>query len=65
MMNFNLDGSQPSSRYFSYASMVIPRNDAFIGNGDLIASRYLTAWEAFREPISSFWEPRFAMQAPK
>ena len=37
MMNFNLDGSQPSSRYFSYASMVIPRNDAFIGNGDPIA----------------------------
>lgn len=37
MMNFNLDGSQPSSRYFSYASMVIPSNDAFIGNGDPIA----------------------------
>lgn len=36
-MNFNLDGSQPSSRYFSYASMVIPSNDAFIGNGDPIA----------------------------
>lgn len=37
MMNFNIDGSQPSSRYFSYASMVIPSNDAFIGNGDPIA----------------------------
>jgi hypothetical protein len=33
-MNFVLDGSQPESRYFSYAAMVIPSNDAFIANGD-------------------------------
>jgi len=29
---FALDPQSPSSRYFSYASMVIPSNDAFIGN---------------------------------
>lgn len=31
---FNLDGSNPNARYFSFASMVIPSNDAFIGNDD-------------------------------
>ena len=33
-MNFVIDGSLPESRYFSYASMVIPSNDAFIANGN-------------------------------
>lgn len=32
-----LDGSLPSSRYFSYAAMVIPSNDAFIANEDPVA----------------------------
>ena len=36
-MTFDLDGSLPSSRYFSYASMVIPSNDAFIANGNPLA----------------------------
>ena len=31
---FSLDAISPSDRYFSYASMVIPSNDAFIGNGN-------------------------------
>ena len=31
---FALDPASPSGRYFSYASMVIPSNDAFIGNGN-------------------------------
>lgn len=31
---FDLDGSLASSRYFSYASMVIPSNDAFVANDD-------------------------------
>lgn len=31
---FNLDPLDPTQRYFSYASMVIPSNDAFIGNGN-------------------------------
>ena len=37
--SFLLDGSLPSSRYFSYASMVIPSNDAFIANGNPMAHR--------------------------
>ena len=31
---FTLDSDDPNSRYFNYASMVIPSNDAFIANGD-------------------------------
>lgn len=34
---FSLDESSPQSRYFSYASMVIPSNDAFIANGNPLA----------------------------
>lgn len=30
----NLDGTDASSRFFSYASMVIPSNDTFIANGN-------------------------------
>lgn len=36
-MMFNLDPNSAKSRYFSYASMVIPSNDAFIGNGNPMA----------------------------
>lgn len=36
-MDFMLDGSNPSHRYFSYATMVIPSNDAFVANGDPMA----------------------------
>ncbi len=32
-----LDANAPTSRYLAYASMVIPSNDAFIGNGDPMA----------------------------
>ncbi|MEM6614560.1 MAG: spondin domain-containing protein [Cyanobacteria bacterium P01_C01_bin.72] len=31
---FTLDSDDPNSRYFNYASMVLPSNDAFIANGD-------------------------------
>lgn len=34
MTFMNVDGSLPSSRYFAYGGMVVPSNDAFIGNGD-------------------------------
>ena len=37
--SFLVDGSLASSRYFSYASMVIPSNDAFIANGNPMAHR--------------------------
>ncbi len=33
----DIDGSLSANRYFSYASMVIPSNDAFIANGDPFA----------------------------
>jgi hypothetical protein len=36
-MTFSLDGSDEMSRYFSFASMVIPSNDAFIGNDNGMA----------------------------
>jgi len=31
---FTLESTEATSRYFSYASMIIPSNDAFIANGD-------------------------------
>ena len=34
---FLLDSSDPRARYFSYASMLIPSNDAFIANGSPLA----------------------------
>ncbi|MEZ5356311.1 MAG: spondin domain-containing protein [Bryobacteraceae bacterium] len=33
-MTFTLDGTLASNRYFSFAAMVIPSNDAFVSNGD-------------------------------
>ena len=36
-MTFTLDPNVSGSRYFSYASMVIPSNDAFVANGDPMA----------------------------
>ena len=35
----DVDGSLGTSRYFSFASMVIPSNDAFVGNDDPLAFR--------------------------
>jgi hypothetical protein len=35
----DIDGMSASSRYFSFASMVIPSNDAFISNGNPMAFR--------------------------
>lgn len=36
-MIFDLDPTNPLNRYFSYASMILPSNDAFIGNGNPLA----------------------------
>ncbi len=36
-VRFTLDGSSPNNRYLSYATMIIPSNDAFVGNGDPMA----------------------------
>ena len=37
MQTFELDGSDALNRFFSYVSMVIPSNDAFIANGNPLA----------------------------
>jgi len=42
-MTFVLDEHDPTSRYLSFASMVIPSNDAFIANGDPLAHRLFDA----------------------
>lgn len=38
-----LDAMDPKSRYFSYASMVIPSNDAFVANGNPMAHEIFDA----------------------
>ena len=38
-MSFSLDSNAAENAYFSYASMVIPSNDAFIGNDNPLAYR--------------------------
>jgi hypothetical protein len=42
-MDFTLDPLNPLSRYFSYASMVIPSNDAFVANGNPLAFQIFDA----------------------
>jgi hypothetical protein len=46
-MTFSLDGMLAADRYFSYASMVIPSNDAFIANGDPMAHPIFAADGSF------------------
>lgn len=46
-MSFTLDGSLATSRFFSYASMVIPSNDAFIANPDPISLEIFDATGTF------------------
>jgi MYXO-CTERM domain-containing protein len=36
-MMFDVSGNDPKARYFSFASMVIPSNDAFVGNDNAMA----------------------------
>lgn len=40
---FTVDRSLASSRYFNYASMILPSNDAFIANGDPLAHEIFDA----------------------
>lgn len=46
-MNFTLDGMSAESQYFSYASMVVPSNDAFIANGNPLAFQIFSAGGTF------------------
>jgi len=48
-MSFSLNTA--TQRYFSFAAMVIPSNDAFIANGDPIAYELFDASGNFRGPI--------------
>ncbi|MCI0541364.1 MAG: spondin domain-containing protein [Verrucomicrobiales bacterium] len=43
----NLDPNSPASRYFSYASMIIPSNDAFIANGNPLSFEIFDGSGAF------------------
>ncbi len=47
-MTFMLDGDNNGNRFFSYASMVIPSNDAFIANGDPRAHKIFNGGGHFR-----------------
>lgn len=49
MQSFSVN---PANRYFSYASMVIPSNDAFISNGNPLAHEIYDAAGNFLGPIS-------------
>ncbi|MDA0812013.1 MAG: spondin domain-containing protein, partial [Verrucomicrobia bacterium] len=44
---FTIDANAPMSRYFSYASMVIPSNDAYVANGDPVAHAIFDAEGTF------------------
>jgi PEP-CTERM motif/Spondin_N len=46
-MDFALDSAAATSRYFSYAAMVVPSNDAFIANGDPLAHPIFDAGGSF------------------
>lgn len=41
-----------SNRYLSFASMIIPSNDAFVGNGDPMAYEIFTADGSFAGPLT-------------
>jgi hypothetical protein len=47
-MTFTLDPHAANNRYFSYATMVIPSNDAFIANDDPQAHRIFSSKGGFR-----------------
>lgn len=47
-MTFTLDPMSASNRYFSYASMVVPSNDAFIANGNPLAFSIFSAGGVFQ-----------------
>lgn len=42
-MTFELDPNDPGSRYFSFAAMILPSNDAFLANDDPLAYQVFDA----------------------
>lgn len=49
---FKINVDETTGRYFSYAAMVIPSNDAFIANGDPLEHEIFDATGKFVGPIS-------------
>ena len=49
---FKINVDETTGRYFSYAAMVIPSNDAFIANGDPLEHEIFDATGEFVGPIS-------------
>ena len=48
---FNLANTDAANRFFSYAAMVIPSNDAFIANGDPMAHQLFTVGGLFIDSV--------------
>jgi len=57
-MTFDLDPNSPSSRFFSYATMIIPSNDAFVANAAG------TAHQVFDE-LGNFVGASFVIMGPR
>lgn len=50
--SFDITLDETNNRYFSFASMLLPSNDAFIGNGDPLANELFDAMGNFNGPIT-------------
>ncbi len=49
---FKIDVDETTARYFSYASMIIPSNDAFVANGNPLEHEIFNTTGDFTGPIS-------------
>ena len=50
--SFDITLDEANNRYFSFASMLLPSNDAFIGNGDPLSNELFDAMGSFNGPIT-------------
>ncbi|MGJ8640610.1 MAG: spondin domain-containing protein [Opitutaceae bacterium] len=50
--SFDITLDETNNRYFSFASMLLPSNDAFIGNGDPLANELFDAMGTFNGPLT-------------
>lgn len=50
--SFDISLDETSNRYFTFASMLLPSNDAFIGNGDPLANELFDSMGNFNGPIT-------------